>query len=143
MCNEEPITGSRWHCFDCDPNSVDFCTDCMISQLNSPNCHPLVHHLIPLQNDGEFNFDFMSNKSRANLAKPSTSKVAECKIEEMSSESDDNEEDDSNDEHMSDDENSSTSASTNTLYYDKDYVSKSFMNKEGKYNYLDPNFLPE
>lgn len=43
-CDEEPIVGTRWHCTTCT-NSVDFCTDCVLSQLYSENCHPLSHKL--------------------------------------------------------------------------------------------------
>nr|CAD7576953.1 unnamed protein product [Timema californicum] len=45
LCEEEPIVGTRWHCSVC-ANSVDYCTDCVVSQLNSANPHPLDHHLV-------------------------------------------------------------------------------------------------
>nr|CAD7413814.1 unnamed protein product [Timema poppensis] len=45
LCEEEPIVGTRWHCSVC-ASSVDYCTDCVVSQLNSANPHPLDHHLV-------------------------------------------------------------------------------------------------
>ncbi|XP_034232129.1 ZZ-type zinc finger-containing protein 3 [Thrips palmi] len=46
ICEEEPITGTRWHCFDCPAStSVDFCSDCVVSQLESATHHPLSHRL--------------------------------------------------------------------------------------------------
>ncbi|KAK4877141.1 hypothetical protein RN001_009647 [Aquatica leii] len=44
-CNEEPITGPRWHCKMCKDDSVDFCSDCVVAQLYSGKPHPLSHKL--------------------------------------------------------------------------------------------------
>ncbi|CAG9770991.1 unnamed protein product [Ceutorhynchus assimilis] len=51
-CDESPIKGHRWFCVVC-PDSVDFCTDCVISQLYSENPHPLNHWLTAQQDDVE------------------------------------------------------------------------------------------
>jgi hypothetical protein len=45
-CSEEPIVGTRWHCSTCKTESVDFCTDCVLTQLYSDNYHPLNHNLV-------------------------------------------------------------------------------------------------
>lgn len=50
-CDEEPISGSRWHCATCDPKSVDFCTDCMLSQMYTDNRHPLTHKFLIMRDD--------------------------------------------------------------------------------------------
>lgn len=62
FCNEEPIQGSRWHCSTCLNNSIDFCTDCMISQLYSNNTHPLSHSFIVVR-DNNFNSGTISSES--------------------------------------------------------------------------------
>ncbi|KRT83079.1 hypothetical protein AMK59_4822 [Oryctes borbonicus] len=51
FCDEEPIIGSRWHCATCDPKSVDFCTDCMLSQMYTDNKHPLTHKFLIVRDD--------------------------------------------------------------------------------------------
>lgn len=54
LCKQEPLYGTRWHCVDCPPNlSVDFCTDCVITQMESSNPHPLTHHLVDLRKSEE------------------------------------------------------------------------------------------
>lgn len=45
-CNEEPINGTRWHCTTCKEWSVDFCSDCLITQAQSKSHHPLDHRFI-------------------------------------------------------------------------------------------------
>ncbi|KAI4471288.1 zinc finger zz domain containing 3 [Holotrichia oblita] len=50
-CDEEPISGSRWHCATCDPKSIDFCTDCMLSQMYTDNKHPLTHKFLIIRDD--------------------------------------------------------------------------------------------
>ncbi|KAK3924677.1 ZZ-type zinc finger-containing protein 3 [Frankliniella fusca] len=46
LCGEEPIVGTRWHCMDCPFNSsVDYCSDCVVSQLNLTTPHPSNHRL--------------------------------------------------------------------------------------------------
>ncbi|XP_069700953.1 ZZ-type zinc finger-containing protein 3 [Periplaneta americana] len=50
MCKQEPMRGTRWHCVDCPPDvSVDFCTDCVVTQMESDNPHPLSHHLADIR----------------------------------------------------------------------------------------------
>ncbi|XP_063238162.1 ZZ-type zinc finger-containing protein 3 [Bacillus rossius redtenbacheri] len=52
-CAEEPIVGVRWHCATCrPPGSVDFCTDCAVSQLYSPAPHPPAHRLVAVPGPG-------------------------------------------------------------------------------------------
>ncbi|XP_018567409.1 ZZ-type zinc finger-containing protein 3 [Anoplophora glabripennis] len=51
-CDVEPIVGSRWHCMRCT-DSIDFCTDCVISQMYSENPHPFHHALSVFYNDTE------------------------------------------------------------------------------------------
>lgn len=54
LCNQDPLLGTRWHCVDCPPNvSVDFCTDCVVTQMESSNPHPLTHHLVDLRRSEE------------------------------------------------------------------------------------------
>ncbi|KAG5892894.1 hypothetical protein JTB14_006212 [Gonioctena quinquepunctata] len=52
FCDSEPILGSRWHCITC-PESTDFCTDCVISQMYSGTPHPFSHVLAVLNNEME------------------------------------------------------------------------------------------
>ncbi|KAF7271889.1 hypothetical protein GWI33_015279 [Rhynchophorus ferrugineus] len=63
-CDEDPIIGSRWHCIVC-PDSVDYCTDCVPSQLYSENPHPLGHWLA-IYNDDSENYSFPEDYSDAN-----------------------------------------------------------------------------
>lgn len=49
-CGEDPLVGTRWHCSDCDEqDSVDFCSECMVVQLESDKRHPLDHHFQALR----------------------------------------------------------------------------------------------
>lgn len=50
-CAEEPIIGTRWHCQSCDVDSVDFCCDCLLTQLQSDTelRHPLTHRFVGLR----------------------------------------------------------------------------------------------
>ncbi|XP_066250603.1 ZZ-type zinc finger-containing protein 3 isoform X1 [Euwallacea similis] len=43
-CEDSPIMGTRWHCTTC-PDSVDFCTDCVVSQMYTETPHSLSHWL--------------------------------------------------------------------------------------------------
>lgn len=52
-CEEDPIEGSRWHCTNCSSDSVDYCTDCMMSQLYSETPHSLSHKFIIVRSDKE------------------------------------------------------------------------------------------
>lgn len=45
-CNENPICGTRWHCMTCDDDSIDFCSDCLISQLQNESPHPMSHTFV-------------------------------------------------------------------------------------------------
>lgn len=45
-CDEEPITGTRWHCITCQNRSVDFCSDCFVTQAQEGNHHSLDHIFI-------------------------------------------------------------------------------------------------
>ncbi|KAJ8931206.1 hypothetical protein NQ314_015903 [Rhamnusium bicolor] len=51
-CDVEPIIGPRWHCMVCN-DSVDYCTDCVLSQMYSDNSHSLHHTLAVFYNDTE------------------------------------------------------------------------------------------
>lgn len=51
-CDEDPITGSRWHCTVCT-DSVDFCTDCVISQMYTENPHSIRHWLAVYEDNSE------------------------------------------------------------------------------------------
>lgn len=49
-CGDDPIVGTRWHCSDCDEqDSIDFCSECLIAQLESEAPHPLSHHLLAVR----------------------------------------------------------------------------------------------
>ncbi|KAK6627453.1 hypothetical protein RUM44_009930 [Polyplax serrata] len=66
-CMEEPILGTRWHCYDCDPReSIDFCSECLISQLESEKPHSLSHHFLAInttqQNGFEWDKDYSYQK---------------------------------------------------------------------------------
>lgn len=50
-CGEDPIIGSRWHCKTCEWTSVDFCNDCMPSQLFSENPHAIRHKFSVITNE--------------------------------------------------------------------------------------------
>ncbi|CAG9857365.1 unnamed protein product [Phyllotreta striolata] len=53
-CKCEPIIGSRWHCMLC-PESVDYCTDCAVSQMYSNNAHPFTHPMAVSRGDERYN----------------------------------------------------------------------------------------
>ncbi|XP_030766015.1 ZZ-type zinc finger-containing protein 3 [Sitophilus oryzae] len=69
-CEEDPIIGSRWHCIVC-PDSVDYCTDCVLSQLYSENPHPLSHWLAIYTDDSE-NYSLPENFSESNNSENKT-----------------------------------------------------------------------
>lgn len=54
FCNEEPIVGTRWHCTTCKHSSVDFCSDCLITQLQTYAPHSLDHKFIGIRISTEF-----------------------------------------------------------------------------------------
>lgn len=49
FCGEEPIAGTRWHCATCKHESIDFCSDCIVVQLQMPGTHWLTHSFIGLR----------------------------------------------------------------------------------------------
>ncbi|XP_022909965.2 ZZ-type zinc finger-containing protein 3 [Onthophagus taurus] len=61
-CEEEPISGSRWHCTTCQTSSVDYCTDCMLTQMYSATKHPLSHKF-SIVRDGEHNISIEYDKN--------------------------------------------------------------------------------
>ncbi|XP_050294859.1 ZZ-type zinc finger-containing protein 3-like isoform X2 [Anthonomus grandis grandis] len=56
-CDESPILGARWHCTVC-AESVDFCTDCVVSQMYSEAPHPF-HHWLSVYMDGSEKSDYL------------------------------------------------------------------------------------
>ncbi|XP_044763506.1 ZZ-type zinc finger-containing protein 3 [Coccinella septempunctata] len=60
-CNEEPILGTRWHCSTCIQESVDFCTDCLVSQIYSENPHPMSHRFVTLPHPDDSNSNMSSD----------------------------------------------------------------------------------
>lgn len=41
--------GTRWHCNTCSQESIDFCSDCLVSQLYSDRQHPLDHKFVGIR----------------------------------------------------------------------------------------------
>ncbi|KAF5288261.1 hypothetical protein FQA39_LY04029 [Lamprigera yunnana] len=94
-CNDEPITGVRWHCKMCVTNLVDFCTDCVIGQMYSEKPHPLSHKLEVIRDNASesgFQSDNSSNESTSGSAFDSSNKNFESS--NNSSDSDIEDEDD-------------------------------------------------
>ena len=49
VCGEEPLTGTRWHCAECE-DGIDLCSDCAVAQLESENpLHDTLHRLTPVR----------------------------------------------------------------------------------------------
>ncbi len=49
-CGDEPIIGTRWHCTTCSTQeSIDFCSDCLVSQLYSERQHPTSHRFVGMR----------------------------------------------------------------------------------------------
>lgn len=46
FCAVEPIQGTRWHCLDCENISIDFCSDCLIAQMNGDRPHAAEHRMV-------------------------------------------------------------------------------------------------
>ncbi|GLV39472.1 hypothetical protein CBL_09641 [Carabus blaptoides fortunei] len=113
--------------------------NCLVSQLDSPVCHPLMHHLIPLQNDQT---DQPSINLEPNLDSVGIS-LMHIKSEPNSENDTATSDSDSAESTSNDSDGNSKTESEQTCEYDKDYTSEIFSNKNGNYNYLDPNFLPE
>ncbi|XP_056635375.1 ZZ-type zinc finger-containing protein 3 [Diorhabda sublineata] len=78
FCNSDPIVATRWNCMIC-PDSIDFCTDCVISQLYSNRCHPLIHPLAIYQDNENYS---ISHGDEASFTR-------NIKIENVDSESED------------------------------------------------------
>lgn len=114
LCSEEPIIGTRWNCSTCsDFDSLDFCSDCLVTQLMQPGAsHPIQHSFIAYRNITDDN--------------------------PLSSQNDSEEESSISETDLNSEENSNS----NTQVFDKDYMLQNF-GKSDKYNYLDPNFLPK
>lgn len=50
VCNEEPIFGTRWHCVTCNQTSVDYCSDCLVTQVLDPRKrHPISHRFVGIR----------------------------------------------------------------------------------------------
>jgi len=89
-CNEEPIIGTRWHCSSCDNESVDFCSDCVVSQMYSGSAHPTSHKLVPVQNgDARMTYSDSSSESVSGSVFDSSTKNVESSNDMSSSGSDD------------------------------------------------------
>ncbi|XP_078043388.1 ZZ-type zinc finger-containing protein 3-like [Augochlora pura] len=49
LCGDEPLTGTRWHCIECQ-DEVDLCSDCAVAQLEAEKpSHDPLHRLIPIK----------------------------------------------------------------------------------------------
>lgn len=73
FCNEEPIAGTRWHCVTCINSSVDFCTDCLVTQMYSKNSHPVTHKFVIIRGS-----DDREASSSDSESEPSSDKNEEC-----------------------------------------------------------------
>lgn len=54
FCGEDPIVGTRWHCTTCNHSSIDFCSDCLIAQIQSDRRHSLHHKFVGIRISTEF-----------------------------------------------------------------------------------------
>uniref|UniRef100_A0AAR5P9A5 ZZ-type domain-containing protein n=2 Tax=Dendroctonus ponderosae TaxID=77166 RepID=A0AAR5P9A5_DENPD len=61
-CDESPIVGTRWYCTVCS-DSVDFCSDCVISQMYTETPHPFNHWLAAVQDDSGVKSSFIDGFS--------------------------------------------------------------------------------
>lgn len=120
FCNDDPIIGTRWHCSTCIHDSIDFCGDCLIAQLQTDNYHSLDHRMIGMRVSTEFKSQYYSDET-------------------------DNENENEEDETTTDikpkvdfDENNQINV------FDEDYLpQKSIPMASTSYNYMDTNFLPQ
>lgn len=49
ICGEDPLTGTRWHCIECQ-DETDLCGDCAVAQLEIEEpVHNTLHRLIPVK----------------------------------------------------------------------------------------------
>lgn len=117
FCNEDPIVGTRWHCSTCKNDSIDFCGDCLVTQLQTDNPHPLDHRMVGYRVSTEFKTQYDSDES-------------------------DNENDNEDDETNKIDNKSDENNQINV--FDEDYLPhKSNQIAGTSYNYMDTNFLPQ
>lgn len=50
VCSEDPILGTRWHCVTCTQSSIDFCSDCLVTQALDPcKRHPIAHRFVGIR----------------------------------------------------------------------------------------------
>lgn len=50
VCAEEPILGTRWHCVTCNKVSVDYCSDCLVTQVLDPRKrHSISHRFVGIR----------------------------------------------------------------------------------------------
>lgn len=62
-CEEEPIIGTRWHCMTCADQSIDFCSDCFVTQTQEETHHSVDHTFVgyrvstDIQSDSESDED--------------------------------------------------------------------------------------
>ncbi|XP_044729048.1 ZZ-type zinc finger-containing protein 3 [Chrysoperla carnea] len=132
FCSEIPIVGTRWQCEDC--TSVNFCSECVVSQMDSDKPHSFFHRITPIRYaKTQLTNDMLSNKDELNqrnfliansLSNNSTNTTVENAVDEG-------------------DVKIKEEPSNNI--YDEDYFPSSFgeSSETQYYNYLDPNFLPE
>lgn len=124
---------------------MDFCNDCFILQLNSNKCHLLTHEFIPLHTADAASETHVKEEfpqEFGNLSEPGTSNFCNIKQEiktENESSSDSDGFSDSNCNYTG----YNSEDSHNMKDFDEDYVADMFAPDNKKYNYLDPNFLPE
>ncbi|XP_031618641.1 ZZ-type zinc finger-containing protein 3 [Contarinia nasturtii] len=122
-CDEDPISGTRWHCITCKDQSTDYCSDCLVAQTQDDNHHSFDHIFIGYRVSSDFNGrsdvsdddgdgDGQGNEEASEDANDDTSQFIDSP----------------------DDSNYDESMDT----FDKDYVPKSTNQTN---NYLDPNFL--
>lgn len=45
-CEENPISGTRWHCVTCKDLSIDYCSDCFVTQAMGHSHHEFDHTFI-------------------------------------------------------------------------------------------------
>lgn len=55
VCKQEPIQGTRWHCTECTNNSIDFCADCAVAQLDYSDIHSSSHNLTAIDKTNSCN----------------------------------------------------------------------------------------
>lgn len=49
VCGEDPLTGTRWHCTECQ-DGIDLCGDCAVAQLEAEKpLHDTLHRLLPIK----------------------------------------------------------------------------------------------